>query len=71
MRAMFGVAAAILAAAFPAVALAQPPTITGTNGADTLRGTASADRIEGKAGADRINGRAGRDVIRCGSGATT
>jgi hypothetical protein len=68
MRAMFGVAAAILAAAFPAVALAQPPTITGTNGADTLRGTASADRIEGKAGADRINGRAGRDVIRCGSG---
>jgi hypothetical protein len=65
---MFAVAAAILAAAFPAGAFAQPPTITGTNGADTLRGTASADRIHGKGGADRIDGRAGRDVIRCGSG---
>jgi hypothetical protein len=68
MRAMLAVAGVILAAAFPAAAVAQPPTITGTDGADELRGTASADQIDGKGGSDRIDGRGGRDVIRCGTG---
>ena len=68
MRTILGVVGVSLAAALPAVAAAQPPTIAGTNGADELRGTASADRIVGKRGADRIDGAAGRDVIRCGRG---
>ena len=68
MRAVLGVAAAILTAALPAAAMAQPPTITGTNGADTLRGTASAERLEGKGGSDRIDGGGGRDVVNCGAG---
>ena len=68
MRTILGVVGVSLAAALPAVAAAQPPTIVGTNGADELRGTASADRIVGKRGADRIDGAAGRDVIRCGRG---
>ncbi len=59
MRAILVVAGVIVAAAFPATALAQPPTITGTDGADTLQGTAVADRIDGAGG---------RDVIRCGPG---
>jgi len=65
---MFGVAGVILATAFPAAAVAQSPTITGTDGRDTLRGTASAEQIVGRGGADRIDGGAGRDVIRCGAG---
>jgi len=68
MRTMVGVAAVALAVAWPAIAVAQPPTIAGTDAADRLRGTASADRIDGKAGADRIDGRGGRDVISCGAG---
>ncbi len=68
MRTTLGLAAAIIAAALPAAAMAQPPTIEGTSGADTLRGTASADRINGKGGADRIDGAGGRDVISCGAG---
>jgi hypothetical protein len=48
--------------------MAEPPTITGTDGADTLRGTAAGERIEGGAGADRIDGGGGRDVVRCGPG---
>jgi len=68
MRVMLGVAAVIVAAALPGTALAEPRTITGTDGADVLKGTAAADLIDGKAGADRIDGAAGRDVIRCGAG---
>ena len=68
MRGIVGVAAVVLAAAWPGVAMAEPPTITGTDGADTLRGTAAGERIEGGAGADRIDGGGGRDVVRCGPG---
>lgn len=68
MRAVLGVAAVILTAALPAAATAQPPVISGTNGADTLRGTALAEAIEGKGGSDRIDGAGGRDVIKCGAG---
>jgi hypothetical protein len=68
MGRIWGVVAAVAAAALPASAAAQPPTITGTDRADTLRGTAGADRIVGKRGADRIDGRKGPDVIRCGAG---
>src|SRR5688500_218418 len=59
---------AVMALALPASAAAQPPTITGTHGADRLRGTPGADRIDGRRGADRIDGRRGSDVIRCGAG---
>jgi hypothetical protein len=68
MRTMLGVAAVVLAAALPATAAASPPTIAGTDAADSLRGTAAADRIDGMGGGDRIDGRAGRDVISCGAG---
>ncbi len=71
MRAVVGVVAAVLAVAWPGVAMAEAPTITGTDGPDTLRGTAAGERLEGGAGADRIDGGGGRDVVRCGPGRDT
>jgi hypothetical protein len=68
MRVSLVVAGVVLVAALPAVAGAEPPTISGTDGADVLRGTAGADRIVAKGGADRIDGGGARDIIRCGAG---
>lgn len=77
MRSTSWIAAVAVAAILPGSAMAQQPTIAGTDGADHLRGTpgpdrihgnGGRDRIDGGAGRDRIDGGGGRDVIRCGDG---
>ena len=68
MRSGLLIATVVVAVSSPGSAMAQQPTIAGTDGADELRGTGRADRIDGKGGRDRIDGRGGRDVIRCGDG---